>query len=75
MNKSGAHMAAKALDPKNKRGIAIRWASKDVAAEAVDKPITQWLEHHPDHVTELNDWQNKIARKLGKGGRFDPRTA
>ncbi|WP_443080951.1 ricin-type beta-trefoil lectin domain protein [Streptomyces sp. PTD9-10] len=74
VNKSDADMAAKALDPNNRRGIATRWASKDVAAEAVDKAITQWLEHHPDHVTELNTWQNKIAQKLGRGGRFDPRT-
>jgi hypothetical protein len=74
VNKSDAGMAAKALDPNNKRGIATRWASEDVAAEAVDKAITQWLKHHPDHVAELNTWQNKIAQKLGKGGRFDPRT-
>ncbi|MFH8768354.1 polymorphic toxin-type HINT domain-containing protein [Streptomyces sp. NPDC017958] len=74
VNKSDADMAAKALDPNNRRGIATRWDSKDVAAEAVDKAITQWLEHHPDHVTELNTWQNKIAQKLGRGGRFDPRT-
>lgn len=38
-------MAAKALDPNNRRGIATRWASKDVAADAVDKAITQWLEN------------------------------
>lgn len=74
VNKSDADMAAKALDPKNKRGIATRWASKDVAAEAVDKAITQWLEHHPDHLTALIDWEKKNAMKLGKGGRFDPRT-
>ncbi|MFF4358770.1 RICIN domain-containing protein [Streptomyces sp. NPDC001604] len=74
VNKTDAQMAAKALDPNNRRGIATRWASQDVAAEAVDKAITQWLDHHPDHLTELNTWQNKIAQKLGKGGRFDPQT-
>ncbi|MFE9881942.1 RICIN domain-containing protein [Streptomyces sp. NPDC005784] len=72
VNKSDADMAAKALG--NRRGIATRWASKEVAAEAVDKAITQWLDHHPDHLTDLISWENKNARKLGRGGRFDPRT-
>ncbi|WP_449657733.1 ricin-type beta-trefoil lectin domain protein [Streptomyces echinatus] len=74
VNKTDAQMAAKALDPKNKRGIATRWASKDVAAEAVDKAITQWLAQHPDHLGDLVLWENRNARKLGNGGRFDPRT-
>ncbi|MFD8733685.1 RICIN domain-containing protein [Streptomyces sp. NPDC059618] len=74
VNKSDADMAAKALDPRNRQGIATRWASKEVAAEAVDKTITQWLDHHPDHVTDLISWENKNAQKLGRGGRFDPRT-
>jgi hypothetical protein len=74
VNKSDADMAAKALDPRNRRGIATRWASKDVAADAVDKAITQWLDHHPDNVTDLISWENKNAQKLGRGGRFDPRT-
>ncbi|MEU1711183.1 polymorphic toxin-type HINT domain-containing protein, partial [Streptomyces sp. NPDC005706] len=72
VNKSDADMASKALASRS--GIATRWASKDIAAEAVDKAISQWLAHHPDHAAELRTWENKIAQKLGKGGRFDPRT-
>ncbi|MEU0335018.1 ricin-type beta-trefoil lectin domain protein [Streptomyces sp. NPDC006193] len=74
VKKSDSEMAAKALDPQNTKGIATRWASESVAAEAVDKAITQWLQHHADHVTELRAWETKMAQKYGKGGRFDPRT-
>ncbi|MFF2520018.1 polymorphic toxin-type HINT domain-containing protein [Streptomyces sp. NPDC058086] len=60
-------MKAKALDPRTTGGVATRWASLDIAREAVDKAVTQWLEHDPDHLQQLVKWQNEQALRKSKG--------
>jgi hypothetical protein len=59
-------MKAKALDSRNTKGVATRWASLDIAKDAVNKAITQWLEHHPDHLEQLQKWQTEQAQRMGK---------
>nr|WP_280923755.1 RNase A-like domain-containing protein [Streptomyces aureus] len=59
-------MKAKALDHRTTGGVATRWASLDIAQEAVDKAVTQWLEHSPDNVGKLQKWQTEQAQRMGK---------
>ncbi|WP_315903748.1 RICIN domain-containing protein [Streptomyces rhizosphaerihabitans] len=65
-------METKALE--NTKGIATRWASLDIAREAVDKAVTQWLDHDPNHLQQLVKWQNKQAQRRAQGKLLELKT-
>ncbi|MFF5017549.1 ricin-type beta-trefoil lectin domain protein [Streptomyces sp. NPDC001165] len=65
VNPDDDQMKAKALDPRNTKGVATRWASLAIAKEAVDKAVTQWIEHS-DHAQQLAKWQTEQAQRMGK---------
>ncbi|MET7352318.1 polymorphic toxin-type HINT domain-containing protein [Streptomyces avermitilis] len=66
VNKTDAQMEAKALDPRTTGGVATRWFNTDIARDAVNKAMTQWLEHSPKHLKELTDWETEQAQKMGR---------
>ncbi|MFF9088818.1 RICIN domain-containing protein [Streptomyces sp. NPDC014991] len=66
VNKTDRQMEDKALDPRTTGGVATRWASLDIAREAVDKAVTQWLEHSPKHLQELTKWQTEQSQRMGR---------
>ncbi|WP_347232286.1 RICIN domain-containing protein [Streptomyces sp. Root66D1] len=71
VNKNNAEMQAKADGSVG--GVAGRWTSKEKAESAVQQAMEEWMKR-PGNAQRLVDWRNKQANKLGKGGRFDPRT-
>ncbi|MCX5091850.1 ricin-type beta-trefoil lectin domain protein [Streptomyces sp. NBC_00365] len=66
VNKTDAQMEAKALDPRTTGGVATRWFNTDIARDAVNKAMTQWLEHSPKHLKELTDWETEQAQRMGR---------
>ncbi len=55
----------------SQRGIATRWASEDIAAQAVDMAMQQWIAQ-PGKAQELADWTIKQAQRIGKRQPFIP---
>jgi len=64
-----SEMAAKAR--KAQGGVATRWASQEIAAEAVDKAMKQWIAQ-PGNAGVLESWMNKQAQRIGKKIPFLP---
>ncbi|MGI5426130.1 ricin-type beta-trefoil lectin domain protein [Streptomyces sp. CA-179760] len=62
-------MALKADESRN--GIATRWTSEEIAAEAVDKAITAWIKQ-AGKAKELDDWKIQQAQRIGKKIAFVP---
>jgi hypothetical protein len=62
-------MAQKA--EKSKSGIATRWTSEAIAAEAVDKAMTEWIKQ-AGKAKELDDWKIQQAQRIGKKIGFVP---
>ncbi|WP_452831553.1 ricin-type beta-trefoil lectin domain protein [Streptomyces litmocidini] len=71
VNKTNAQMQAKADGSVG--GVAGRWTSEGKAASAVKQAMEEWIKQ-PGNAQKLTAWANKQAQKLGKNGRFDPRT-
>ncbi|MGW7261461.1 ricin-type beta-trefoil lectin domain protein [Streptomyces sp. NPDC054834] len=66
VTKTDAQMEAKALDPRTTKGVATRWFNADIARDAVNKAMTQWLERSPKHLEELTSWERKQGQRMGK---------
>ncbi|MFB8246763.1 ricin-type beta-trefoil lectin domain protein [Streptomyces sp. NPDC055952] len=62
-------MAEKA--EKSKNGIATRWTSEAIAAEAVDKAMTAWVKQ-AGKADELESWKIQQAQRIGKKIGFVP---
>ncbi|WP_328339692.1 RICIN domain-containing protein [Streptomyces violaceus] len=62
-------MAQKA--EKSKNGVATRWTSETIAAEAVDKAMTAWIKQ-AGKAKELDDWKIQQAQRIGKKIGFMP---
>jgi hypothetical protein len=71
---SDEEMAAKALDPRNRSGVATRWTSKEIAQDSVNTAFQQWIARNPKG---LDGWMSRMRDKFGRKndrGYFDPQT-
>ncbi|MET8979708.1 RICIN domain-containing protein [Streptomyces sp. NPDC004539] len=68
------HVRASDNDMANKArtargGVATRWASEEIAAEAVDKAMKQWIAQR-GNADVLQNWINKQSQRIGKNISF-----